>query len=277
MRAVQPLVALSGVILVTVAGYAQQPGTARDEDSPWMQIELGPSTLEIRGMASSDAHTDILGKSVTRLFANRQTVIDVEVRSALPAGWALITDVSLRALAEMRSASVHIDREGVTVRGMTSDASAWAAAAAGVTRNLLPGMSFRQQVVVVGADASLERQCIELFRSAQRGRKIEFASSSAALRSSASPMLDELVQVAADCPAAHIDIRGHTDSTGDEAANVRLSQARADAVAAYLMAAGISPTRITATGAGSSEPLVTDNSSRARQLNRRIDLELRFP
>jgi len=277
MRAVQSLVALSGVILVTVFVYAQQMDAASGDDSPWMDIEVGPSTLDIRGIVSSEANTDILQKSVARLFAGRETAIDVEVRPALPAGWALITDISLRALAEMRSASVHIDADGVTVRGMTSDASAWAAAAAGVSRNLLPGMTFRDQVVAVGADASLERQCIELFRSAQRGRKIEFASSSAALRSSAAPMLDELVQVAADCPAAHIDIKGHTDSTGNEAANVQLSQARADAVAAYLTAAGISPERITASGVGSAEPLVKDNSSRARQLNRRIDLELQFP
>jgi len=120
-------------------------------------------------------------------------------------------------------------------------------------------------------------QCIELFRTAMRGRRIEFPRSGAILGTSASPLLDELIQVAADCPAGHIEIVGHTDSTGAASANQNLSQARADAVAAYMIAGGIAASRISAIGVGSSQPLVAEDGSQARQRKRRITIVIRFP
>ena len=242
-----------------------------------MTIEVDASRVQIRGIISSSAHAAILEQSAHRYFADKEAVLDLQIRPALPPGWALITDMSLRALAQTRTASAEITAAGVTVRGVTGSAADWQGAADLVDRNLLPGMLFRQQVVEIAHDGSLERQCIELFRTAQRGHEVEFALSSATLRTSALPTLDELIQIATDCPTTMIDITGHTDSTGDEAANLYLSQARADAVAAYLHAGGIASSRITAVGVGSNEPLVRGNGSRARQLNRRIDIELRFP
>ena len=74
-----------------------------------------------------------------------------------------------------------------------------------------------------------------------------------------------------------IDVAGHTDSTGDEAANLALSRMRAEAVAAYMAGAGVAGSRITAIGVGSAEPLVDETGARARRINRRIDVELSFP
>ena len=85
-------------------------------------------------------------------------------------------------------------------------------------------------------------------------------------------MLDELVQVATDCPGGRIEITGHTDASGHETGNIALSQARAEAVASYFVAAGIPPERLLAAGAGSSEPIVQGDDARARRLNRRIVL-----
>ena len=70
---------------------------------------------------------------------------------------------------------------------------------------------------------------------------------------------------------------GHTDNTGDEAVNLALSKARADAVADYFVSGGVLRDRINATGVGSAEPLTDEDSPQARQLNRRIEIELRFP
>ena len=137
-------------------------------------------------------------------------------------------------------------------------------------------MTFQHQVVEIRTPGPINRQCIELFRTAMRGRKIEFARASADLSTSAGPLLDELVQISADCPDAAIDVTGHTDSTGDASANRALSKARADAVAAYMIARGINVDRFTTAGAGSSQQLVNEDTSQARQLNRRIEIELRF-
>jgi OOP family OmpA-OmpF porin len=138
-------------------------------------------------------------------------------------------------------------------------------------------MNLDYEVAEIRPSASFARQCIELFRTATRGRPIEFALSSAELRTSTYPVLDELIQVAADCPGTIVTVTGHTDRTGNEANNVALSEMRAQAVADYLVAGGIAAARVRAIGAGSSQPIVAGNTRRARQLNRRIELDLEFP
>ncbi len=70
-------------------------------------------------------------------------------------------------------------------------------------------------------------------------------------------------------------IEGHTDSTGSAAANLGLSQKRAEAVRAYLIANGTLPKeKIEATGFGSERPLASDQTAEGRAINRRIDIVL---
>jgi OmpA-OmpF porin, OOP family len=75
-------------------------------------------------------------------------------------------------------------------------------------------------------------------------------------------------------PMTTVVVAGHTDSRGREAANLRLSRARADAVAKALKDSGVRADRIRAEGYGGQKP-VADNSTRAgRQQNRRVTLEV---
>ena len=100
---------------------------------------------------------------------------------------------------------------------------------------------------------------------------VNFDESTTTFRSSAVPVLQRIVALANTCRNAAIDITGHTDSSGDERWNVRLSLARAEAVADYLVQQGIAAERLIATGAGSSSP-IADNATRyGRGLNRRIE------
>lgn len=70
-------------------------------------------------------------------------------------------------------------------------------------------------------------------------------------------------------------IEGHTDSTGSAAANRILSQKRAEAVRAYLIANGTLPKeKLEATGYGSERPLASDQTAAGRAVNRRIDIVL---
>jgi outer membrane protein OmpA-like peptidoglycan-associated protein len=74
-------------------------------------------------------------------------------------------------------------------------------------------------------------------------------------------------------PRMTVHIEGHTDSQGPEDTNLTLSQARADAVAAFYTGAGIDPARITAVGLGESEPIADNGTEEGRSRNRRIDLD----
>ena len=83
--------------------------------------------------------------------------------------------------------------------------------------------------------------------------------------------LDRLTAFLKANPALRIEISGHTDDTGVAAANLTLSQKRAQTVATYLTQAGIDPARIRATGFGETRPLVVNTDEESRRQNRRIE------
>ena len=67
-------------------------------------------------------------------------------------------------------------------------------------------------------------------------------------------------------------IEGHSDNTGNEDFNLKLSQQRADAVRALLLARGIAPERITTRGYGPKFPIVDNDTPAGRQQNRRVEV-----
>ena len=73
-------------------------------------------------------------------------------------------------------------------------------------------------------------------------------------------------------PDISVSIEGHTDLTGDEQANVKLSKDRAMAVRSMLMADHISRKRLTAVGLGGTQPVADEGTAEGRQKNRRIEL-----
>jgi outer membrane protein OmpA-like peptidoglycan-associated protein len=111
-----------------------------------------------------------------------------------------------------------------------------------------------------------------------RVQGIAFAPGSAKPAASASPLLEKLRQVVAIYPRALYSVEGHTDSTGDSAANQRLSQSRAEAVRKYLIERLEVPAgRVTAIGYGDSRPVAKNDSDAGRRQNRRIDLVITPP
>ncbi len=72
-----------------------------------------------------------------------------------------------------------------------------------------------------------------------------------------------------------VEIGGHTDRVGSKLANIRLSQARADAVRNFLVRKGIDPRRVKAQGYGKSKPLASnDDEKEGRELNRRVEFKV---
>lgn len=72
----------------------------------------------------------------------------------------------------------------------------------------------------------------------------------------------------------NIFIQGHTDSSGSDSINQPLSERRANRVREFLISQGVSASRLTAVGYGSSRPAVPNDSEANRALNRRVQLEI---
>jgi len=85
-----------------------------------------------------------------------------------------------------------------------------------------------------------------------------FDLSKSTLRPESKVELLNLANYLKNNPTLRIEIQGHTDSQGDPAKNMLLSEARSKAVADFLIQEGIDPKRLTFKGYGSSKPIVTD-------------------
>lgn len=100
---------------------------------------------------------------------------------------------------------------------------------------------------------------------------INFASDSDEILDDSQELLDALAQMVKDHPEIHtLRIDGHTDSTGDDAHNLELSQRRSEAVLAALQGRGVT-TRMEARGLGETAPLCSDDTDECHARNRRVE------
>jgi outer membrane protein OmpA-like peptidoglycan-associated protein len=105
--------------------------------------------------------------------------------------------------------------------------------------------------------------------------EILFDYNSAALRSASRDELREMAEVFNRYNDTTIVVAGHTDSTGSDSYNDRLSDRRASSVANYLEDLGVRGSRLDAVGYGESRPKSSNSSASGRQANRRVELYVR--
>ncbi|MGH7699594.1 MAG: OmpA family protein [Gemmatimonadales bacterium] len=103
-------------------------------------------------------------------------------------------------------------------------------------------------------------------------RGVNFATGRSILTRESLGVLDEVAASLVANPDVRIEIAGHTDNTGSDALNLRLSQARAAAVRHYLVSKGVALDRMTARGYGESEPVADNTTPQGRAENRRVEL-----
>jgi OOP family OmpA-OmpF porin len=104
-----------------------------------------------------------------------------------------------------------------------------------------------------------------------RLNNIFFDTGKSELRPESGPELDRLVTTFNETPKMVIEVRGHTDNTGSDEINNKLSQDRADAVREYFISKGIEPDRIASKGFGKTKPIAPNDTDAGRQQNRRVE------
>ncbi len=103
---------------------------------------------------------------------------------------------------------------------------------------------------------------------------VYFATNKYNINSNSKLALEKLVKIFNEYPETEILIEGHTDDVGTEDYNMSLSQRRAEAVASYLINAGISTTRFTTKWYGEMQPKFENSSAENRTLNRRVEFAI---
>jgi len=151
-----------------------------------------------------------------------------------------------------------------------------AGAAVGGTTGALIGKHMDKQAAELeaelGANAAVER--------IDEGIKVTFASGilfntgKSDLSASSKTALTKFSQTLKDYPDTNVTIYGHTDNVGSDAMNQTLSENRANAVKNYLVAQGVSSSRITTKGMGETSPVQTNETEAGRSQNRRVEVAI---
>jgi OmpA-OmpF porin, OOP family len=118
----------------------------------------------------------------------------------------------------------------------------------------------------------LKKEDQQILKDATYG--VQFESGSAILKQASNAILDKVAALMTQYPNYRLTIAGHTDNTGSESANQRLSQARAKACFDYLITKKIDYTRIIFQGYGSSKPIADNKTLQGRSQNRRVEFTL---
>jgi OOP family OmpA-OmpF porin len=154
-------------------------------------------------------------------------------------------------------------------------AAAPAEAAAPVEAVAAEPVSAEQPAGPVATDATKDaysnEECLNRFEVLSRTGSIYFRIASARLDPQSRPVLDAVLDVVTKCPQLKVEVSGHTDSDGDDAANQRLSERRAKSVAEFLVTAGAAQAQIGAVGYGESRPIAANDTDKNKGLNRRIE------
>ncbi|HBG58309.1 OmpA family protein [Proteiniphilum sp. UBA1028] len=101
---------------------------------------------------------------------------------------------------------------------------------------------------------------------------ILFATNSSTLNTASRTSLDKFATSLLNNPDTDVSIYGHTDSTGSDAINNPLSQRRAESVYNYLLTKGVSGSRMTSDGFGSTQPVADNSTAAGRAQNRRVEV-----
>ena len=103
----------------------------------------------------------------------------------------------------------------------------------------------------------------------------QFPSGQSEIQTDNFPLMNKIIRAINIFPDARIEVTGHTDSTGSDAINKTISQARAEKVGKFLTEVGeISPKRITTSGYGESRPVASNETAAGRAENRRVEIKI---
>ncbi|NNC49177.1 MAG: OmpA family protein [Flaviramulus sp.] len=105
-------------------------------------------------------------------------------------------------------------------------------------------------------------------------KTILFDLGKASIKEQSEPVLRDITNILKEYPTSKFTIEGHTDSTGSNSLNQKLSDSRANSVKEYLVQNGIDEFRLSALGYGEEKPIASNKTRKGRTQNRRVEINL---
>lgn len=105
-------------------------------------------------------------------------------------------------------------------------------------------------------------------------RGVTFDTNSSRLTANAKVILNQVADALNARTDLKVEIGGHTDSVGSDSYNQKLSERRARSVHDYLVARGITPSRMQSRGYGETQPVDSNETNEGREINRRVEMKV---
>ncbi len=230
------------------------------------------NTVTLAGyVPDNNVHAAIVA-AVGRKFFSEKLVDNLKASVGAPQGFQNAVVAALGALSRVSTGSLVISDREAKLSGDALYAVAADQIRGGIGGELPQGWTAKAEVSVKPVASAVDPTvCQQLFFELLAKAKIRFDSGRATIDKDSMGLLDKLIETALRCPNANIEVAGHTDTDGDNNNNMALSEKRAQAVADYLIKAGLPPDRLKAVGYGSSQPVAANDTDEGKAKNRRID------
>jgi OOP family OmpA-OmpF porin len=170
-------------------------------------------------------------------------------------------------LKQVSHGQLKVDGNGVSLRGDVASEALRQQIAADLAASLDSSYTVNNGLRVAASEQGL-------LDTALANRTIEFESGKATLTDSGRTILDQMSVALLKVKDKKVELIGHTDNAGARASNLSLSQARAEAVKAYVVQKGIRPESVAVSGEGPDRPVADNRTLEGRARNRRIEFKV---
>lgn len=228
-----------------------------------------PGQVVITGTLPDDASKLAILTKLREVYGADKVVDQLTVGAVvMPPNWSTYVQKLITPnLKLVNRGQLKVDGNVVNMRGEVANEAQKQQIVSDMASSLNPSYVVNNSLRITASDQGVLDQTLA-------NRVVEFESGRAYLAPGGKLILDEMIAALKKLKSQKVEVIGHTDDQGLRAANVSLSQARAEAVKSYFAEKGLDAKLITASGAGPDRPVASNATGDGRARNRRIEFRL---
>lgn len=230
---------------------------------------LGPRQVVASGVVPDEATRAQVMARLRELYGAERVVDQLSLGAVVaPPQWSQHLQKMLSpSLRQVTRGQLSVQGNTIDIKGDVANEAQRQQVASDMAAVLNPTYTIRNGLRVAAQEQVLVDQTLA-------NRIVEFEPGSAVLRPAGVALLDEMARTLSSMKDKRVLVIGHTDAQGGHAANVALSQARADAVRTYLISRGLSAGHVSTVGVGPDRPVASNATEAGRARNRRIEFQI---